>query len=74
MASTDVNFVSNYDWQGLYINGILVDEGHSLNVEEVLHHLQTRHAINLKICSADEDWLNSQGSFPRDFAKIKISK
>jgi len=74
MASTDVNFVSNYDWQGLYINGVLVDEGHSLNVPDVLRHLERRHAINLKTLEADEDWLQECGSFPMEFHKVKLNK
>lgn len=55
-----ITFVKGDDWEGLYINGKLIKEDHSLHVEDVLE------AVGVKVDTlhADCEWLWDQGSLP----------
>ena len=64
-----IKFVHADDWEGLYINGKLVLEDHSLLAVDVLD------AISLEDCEAydaDEDWLFTRGTLPQDFKDVKV--
>lgn len=57
-------FVSGDDWEGMYLDGELVDEGHSLNVFKVLEKLGLAHEIR----DLDSEWIEERGSLP-DYLK-----
>jgi hypothetical protein len=40
-SAPKVVFVDGDDWEGLYINGTLVEEGHHVRLEDVMRHLPT---------------------------------
>lgn len=70
----DIKLVRNEDgdWEGLYIDGVLVRENHSLNVVDVLDDL-----VELKILTGydvaivdEEDMELLGGSLPNDFEDI----
>lgn len=65
----DIKIVDGDDWSGLYINGELKDEGHSLRVSEVLEIL----GFKVETFEADYDWLEEMGSLPKKFSQVKIS-
>lgn len=55
------------DWEGLYINGELVEEGHSLNWRRVIskHFLGDSFYIeSMEDIEVKGKWLSEEGSFP----------
>ncbi len=55
------------DWEGLYIDGMLIDEGHSLSLYAVLEELANRKApitSLLKICLGDQQMETLGNSCP----------
>lgn len=55
------------DWEGLYIDGKLVIENHSLQWWQVLYALK----IEYDSFDADEEWLQEKGSLPNDLKDVK---
>lgn len=62
-----VAIVSGDDWMGLYIDGKLVLEGHSLCLGEVLEAV----GIKPETITPDNEWLENEGNLPKDLAKVK---
>ena len=61
-----VGYVSADDWKGLYLDGHLVEEGHRLEVDDVLRHL----GIECNYRSPDDAWLEERGSLPKNFDEV----
>lgn len=54
-------FVTNYnDWEGIYLDGKLVDQGHSLDLVQTLKRL----GIDVRVVEPSHDWLMSRGRLP----------
>ena len=68
-AGPVITFVSNYDdWEGVYIDGKLFEEGHDADWLRVLEHLGHRIADSIY---ADTEWLQARGSLPKDIKDVK---
>lgn len=73
--------VNASDWEGLYINGSLVEEGHSLNEghsrPKYFAELASRYKFELKdmvqafVTCEYEEVLNEVGSFPDDLSEVQ---
>lgn len=63
-----ITLVSGDDWQGLYIDGKLAIEGHSVSVEDVLLMLD----INHETLFANDNWLDVEGYLPEDLKDVKL--
>lgn len=60
--------VTNYDdWEGLYIDGELVLEGHEVRKEEMFEKL----GINYTEVEAAEGWLESIGRLPKKLSDVE---
>jgi hypothetical protein len=55
-----ITLVYGNDWIGLYRDGILLDEGHSLSP----YHILTALGLEMEEKTANEDWLEEEGSLP----------
>ena len=67
----NLTLVTNYDdWEGLYDNGKLVLEGHSIRKEEILEYL----GIKVKILEADGDYLYKYGRLPVHLKDVLVAK
>lgn len=55
------------DWEGVYINGKLVTEGHHVRIDELLQLL----GIDGGQIYADDAWLAEQGSLPENLEDVK---
>ena len=56
-----VTIVSNGDdWNGLYLDGVLVQQGHEVSVRSVLKAL----GIECEEVWCDNEWLEGQGELP----------
>jgi hypothetical protein len=69
----EVVFVSSPDgdWEGLYIDGKLVDQGHSLNPHSVAEKILLRipgNVVDTK--EAAQDWLETEGYLPENLSEV----
>lgn len=62
-----VVFVDGDDWQGLYINGRLIEEGHHIHLDDLLKHL----GIDGEVICPDDAWLTERGGLPMDLAEVR---
>jgi len=66
----NVTLVTNYeDWEGLYIDGVLKTEGHSIALREAFEAC----GILLFVKEADHEWLDEQGSLPDTLKEVKLA-
>ena len=65
-----VTFVSGDDWQGLYIDGELKREGHSLAARDVLELL----GVRCDYVTADQQWLEESGDLPRRLSDVVLDE
>lgn len=72
----NIALVSGDDWQGLYLNGELVMQNHSLRLVDVLQCLTDRcdDICDFKQITADEEWLESWGNLPQRLDAVEESK
>jgi len=61
-------FVSGDDWVGIYVNGKLVVQDHSLNPIEVLNAIEA----DFEYVYPDQEWLETEGQFPDDLKNVKL--
>lgn len=55
------------DWVGLYVNDVLIFEGHSLSGVQLLDLL----ALPFECVEADEEWLADCGNLPTTLADVR---
>ena len=55
------------DWEGLYIDGILHIQAHTITV----HHLASALHVKLTTKAADQEWLEWLGRFPIELSEVK---
>ena len=73
----DVKYVLGEDWEGIYINNVLVDERHKIRFrdgfETVCRHInevESSEYIQFSTYDIDQDWLEDQGSLPKKIENI----
>jgi len=64
----DVDIVYADDWEGLYINGKLVMEEHSLSTASIFEAL----GVEYDLFEADVEWLADRGNLPPKFEDVKV--
>ena len=65
-ASVKVGLVRGDDWEGLYLDGKLVEEGHHLRLTDVLKHF----GIECEEVWPDDSWLEERGRLPENFDEV----
>lgn len=73
-----VVILSSNDWEGLYVDGVLVSEGHHLGEGDSLFLLKTAEKYNFKSNDVVSSYMNEQdietteddGSFPSDISEL----
>lgn len=61
----EVVLVKGDDWEGIYINGRLIFENHSLSAKEIFR------ILGFDIIDVDDQWLGDRGSFPENISEVK---
>ena len=65
----NIVFICADDWEGMYINGELIAEGHSIEKNTVL----TALSIEFKeYWTVDEKWLTDRGRLPDYLSEVKF--
>ncbi len=70
MKCGKITIVYGDDWEGLYLNGVLVTENHSLHVGEVLEALE----ISCGYEETDREWMDERRCLPRLLDDCKITE
>ena len=65
-----VTRVSGGDWEGIYIDGKLVEEDHNVQLRDFAKHV----GITLQEIEADLEWLEDEGSLPEVLLDVKVAK
>ena len=63
-----VTYVQGDDWEGVYIDGKLEIEGHSIDFREVLDKM----GVQVESISADCNWLHERGRLPDNLSEVKV--
>lgn len=58
------------DWEGLYFDGVLADEGHSLGIGNVLSLLVGKTITEVVTYGIDQDYMEDLGDLPEKFSEI----
>ena len=73
-----IRIVTGDCWEGMYIDGQLVTEGHSVTAFDALSIVQSYQEIHCKmtveevvITIADQDWLEDRGGLPDRLDHVK---
>ena len=61
-----VTFALGNDWTGMYVDGVLVTEGHSIPYWDIVKAL----GFEYKSVTADEEYLEEYGCMPDDLKDI----
>lgn len=61
-----ITLVRGDDWQGLYVDGRLVNEGHRILEEDFARAL----GVEVTFQRADEGWLEDRGDLPRQLTDV----
>lgn len=65
-----ITLIYTDDWMGLYIDDNLVYEGHEIEEEVLLKHLN----IDCDALWADEEWLNNRGNLPKKLEDVQYEQ
>ena len=68
--SKEIVLVKGDDWQGLYIDGILMSEDHSISIEDFAEVV----GIKLSKKYVDLDWLEDNGYLPKLLENVVYQK
>lgn len=62
------------DWEGIYINGRLANEGHRVAVRDVLDAVKGKTLIDYEYRTCDRQWLYDHGNLPDDLERVRWLK
>ena len=73
----DLKYIVGEDWQGIYINNVLTEEGHIIRFKDgfecickYINNVETVDHIQFDTYEVNQDWLEDQGSLPEKFEDI----
>lgn len=64
--------VSVDDWEGVYLDGKLVAENHSLRASDILRIFAKLGLITYMAREGDSEWLEEEGRLPELLAEVKF--
>lgn len=69
-----LTLVRGDDWEGIYIDGKLVTEGHSHDTMEAIKLAIARGVTEAETMWANDAWLQDEGSLPRALHDVRVAK
>ena len=65
-----VTIVRGDNWEGIYLDGKLIDQGHTIDWYTVLtQHFECYVALE----EADDEWLSEEGALPNDLVDCQLN-
>lgn len=65
----ELTIVSGEDWEGVYYNNQLIDQGHSINWRNVLEHFG--YTIKSKSIDSEEQWEILGWNLPNNLSELE---
>lgn len=65
--------VSGDDWEGLFLNGKILDEEHSIQWDNLVKYMKQFNTLDVNfvmLSPLGDEWLQNRGSFPEYFSEI----
>jgi hypothetical protein len=74
MKENEFVYVLGDDWVALYVNGKLVDQGHSLSVRDIFDAIEKAGGVITRTAQVecDEDWLMIRGDYPPTLREVRL--
>lgn len=63
-------YIVGDDWEGIYIDGKLIEEGHNISPKNLLKKL----GYVVETFEPDYDWLDGEGYLPEDLKDVKLAE
>lgn len=55
------------DWEGLYMDGKIVDQGHTINWQTMIENI---FGVSVESVEANYEWLEKQGYYPVNLVDV----
>lgn len=69
--SNVVTLVTGEDWSGLYVNGVLVEQGHQIPQRHVIEHLaRIEGEYTSESVIPNQQWIEDRGNLPNDLSEV----
>lgn len=68
-----LTIVRGDDWEGIYVDGTLAMEGHSIDTPEAIELAIERKATSSEVKWCDMKWLNDEGNLPLSLSAVKFN-
>jgi hypothetical protein len=72
MTMADMTLVRGDDWEGIYIDGKLMAEGHSIKLAVGIAMAIEHRPRGITTVFCDLDWLHDEGNLPQALADVKL--
>lgn len=72
MTPAEVVIASTEYWEGLYVDGKLVMEGHRVSRDDILRHLVGRSISSYRVMVVNPSWLENRGFLPGSESELKV--
>ncbi len=74
-----VTSVFSDEWDGLFVNGLLVHSEHTIYVAEGIGAIAAKRGYpiiieSLTIETADQDWIDDMGDYPEKLSDVKLER
>ena len=67
-----ISIVNGGDWEGIYFDGELQNQGHSLDIEVILEALKGRTITSVDFFDLDDEWMEDQGWLPNNIQDVVV--
>lgn len=75
MKAVQITFVLGDDWEGVYLNGKLKHQGHSISAMELANTLVNYgRVMSVQVTEPDEEWLQEQGRLPDKLSDVSCAE
>lgn len=68
----DITIACSDDWQGLYVDGELVYQGHEVSVRTLFHFLSIDLNVKFSEIDVDFSWLEEEMTLPEKLEDVHI--
>lgn len=65
-----IDYVTGDDWEGLYIDGNLVEENHTISIFDLLETLEDRKLLTFECTEVNQNYLEDLGNLPDNFEAL----
>jgi hypothetical protein len=74
MADNHYVLASGDDWEGLYLNGVVIQQGHEVTVSDFADTILANggYVATFTRASVDLDWLSNEGWLPTSLGDVKF--